>query len=77
MLPIAPDKPVVLYDESGDAARTQQIAEKLRAEHFEVDNLEGGFAAWEDAGGPVQEASLEQVVPPARPDEVQQLDRRL
>ncbi len=36
MLPIAPDKPVVLYDESGDTERTQEIAEKLRAEHFVV-----------------------------------------
>jgi 3-mercaptopyruvate sulfurtransferase SseA len=77
-IPIALDKPVVLYDEKGDGDLTEQIAEQLRANGFaDVRSLEGGFAAWEDAGGPTQEASLEQVVPPQRPSEVQELDRRL
>ncbi len=76
-LPLANDKPVVLYDEHGDDARTQEIAKKLRARGFQVDVLEGGFAAWTTDDGPVQEASMEQVVPPARADEVQELDRRI
>jgi 3-mercaptopyruvate sulfurtransferase SseA len=77
-LPIAVDKPVVLYDEKGDGDLTEQIAEKFRANGFEdVRILKGGFAAWEAAGGPTQEPSLEQVVPPERPDEVQKLDRRI
>jgi|SRR5579884_694917 len=77
VLPLAPDKPVVLYDERGDDANIEKVATKLRAEGYRVERLEGGFAAWEDAGGPVQEPSMEQVVPPARADEVGQLDRRI
>ena len=77
MLPLSLDKPVVLYDEHGGDDATKQIAEKLRDAGFRVEILEGGLAAWKDGGGPVQEASLEQVVPPARSDEVQELDRRL
>lgn len=78
VLPIAPEKPVVLYDERGEDERTQRIAERLRTDGFpDVRLLEGGFAAWERAGGPTQEPSLEQVVPPTREDEVQSLDRRL
>ncbi|HEV3087319.1 MAG TPA: rhodanese-like domain-containing protein [Candidatus Elarobacter sp.] len=77
-IPIAPDKPVVLYDEKGDGDLTRQIAEKLKANAFQdVRTLKGGFAAWEQAGGPTQEPTLEQVVPPDRPDEVQKLDRRI
>jgi 3-mercaptopyruvate sulfurtransferase SseA len=77
-LPLAQDRPVVLYDEKGDRDLTLQIAEKLRASGFEdVRILEGGFAAWEAAGGPTQEPTLEQVVPPTRPSEVQTLDRRI
>jgi 3-mercaptopyruvate sulfurtransferase SseA len=73
-LPIAVDKPVVLYDEKGDGDLTEQIAETFRANGFEdVRILSGGFAAWEAAGGPTQEPSLEQVVPPERPSEVQKL----
>jgi 3-mercaptopyruvate sulfurtransferase SseA len=77
-LPIAREKPVVLYDEKGDGDLTKQIAERLRADGFEdVRILKGGFAAWEAAGGPTQEPTLEQVVPPERPSEVQKLDRRI
>jgi rhodanese-related sulfurtransferase len=77
-IPIAPDKPVVLYDETGKGDLTDQVAEKLEQNGFsDVRTLEGGFAAWEAAGGETQEASLEQAVPPVQPSEVQGLDRRL
>ncbi|HEY0394989.1 MAG TPA: rhodanese-like domain-containing protein [Candidatus Elarobacter sp.] len=77
-IPIAPDKPVVLYDEKGGGDLTAQIAAKLAANGFtDVRTLTGGFAAWEQADGPTQEASLEQVVPPTKPSEVQELDRRV
>ncbi len=77
-LPLAPDRPVVLYDEKGDGDLTQQIAAKLTASGFpDVRILKEGFAAWEAAGGPTQEATLEQLVPPERPSEVQKLDRRI
>jgi 3-mercaptopyruvate sulfurtransferase SseA len=77
-IPIAADKPVILYDEKGDGDLTEQIAEKMRRDGFaDVRVLAGGFAAWEQADGPTQEASLEQVVPPMRSSEVQELDRRV
>jgi 3-mercaptopyruvate sulfurtransferase SseA len=77
-LPLAAETPVVVYDENGDGDLTTQIAEKLRANGYaDVRILKGGFAAWEAAGGPTQEPSLEQAVPPERPSEVQELDRRI
>lgn len=76
-IPLAPDKPVVLYDEKGDGDLTE-IAAKLTGNGFsDVRTLRGGFAAWEAAGGAVQESSMEQVVPPTRASEVQELDRRV
>ncbi len=77
-IPIAPDKPVVLYDEQGDGDLTPQIAAKLQENGFgDVRSLKGGFAAWEAAEGETQEASFEQVVPPTRPSDDQELDRRI
>jgi rhodanese-related sulfurtransferase len=77
-IPIALDKPVVLYDEKGKSDLTRQVAEKLERNGFgDVRNLDGGFAAWEAAHGETQEPSLEQVVPPVQPSEVQELDRRV
>jgi 3-mercaptopyruvate sulfurtransferase SseA len=77
-IPIAPDKPVVLYDENGDGDLTAQVAEKFRESGFtDVRTLKGGFAAWETAAGETQESSLEQLVPPMSASEVQQLDRRI
>ena len=77
-LPLAPERPVVLYDEKGDGDLTEQIAAKLTASGFpDVRTLTGGFAAWEAAEGPTQEASFEQPVPPERSSEVQKLDRRI
>ncbi len=76
-LPLAQDRPLVLYDEKGDGELTKQIADRLAAQGYDVRVLSGGFAAWEQAGGPLQEPSFEQIVPPTRPSQVQQLDRRL
>lgn len=77
-IPIAPDKPVVIYDESGKSDQLREVAAALERNGFgDVRLLTGGFAAWEAAGGETQEASLEQVVPPDRPSDVQELDRRV
>jgi rhodanese-related sulfurtransferase len=77
-LPIAAELPVVLYDQHGKDDLTGRIAERLRQNGFaDVRTLQGGFAAWEAAGGETQEPSMEQVVPPSRQDEVQELDRRV
>jgi 3-mercaptopyruvate sulfurtransferase SseA len=77
-LPIATDLPVVLYDEKGEGDKLEAIAEKLRASGYhDVRTLNGGFAAYTASGEPTQEASMEQVVPPSKSDEVQTLDRRL
>jgi 3-mercaptopyruvate sulfurtransferase SseA len=77
-IPIAPDKPVVLYDEKGDGDLTAQVAETFRESGFkDVRILKGGFAAWETAGGETQESSFEQAVPPMHASEAQQLDRRI
>ncbi len=47
-LPIAPELPVVLYDEHGDGHDTQKIAERLQADGFkDVRILTGGYKAWE------------------------------
>jgi 3-mercaptopyruvate sulfurtransferase SseA len=76
-LPIATDRPVVLYDERGEGD-LDPFAAKLRESGYpDVRFLAGGFAAYEAANAPTQEASTEQVVPPAAPSEVQSLDRRL
>ncbi len=77
-IPIAQDKPVILYDEHGDGDLTKQIAEKLKANGFkDVRTLQGGFSAWEKADAPTQEPSIEQVVPPTGASQVQELDRRI
>jgi rhodanese-related sulfurtransferase len=77
-LPLEPEKPIVLYDQYGADEQTVRIAEKLRANGYrDVRTLQGGFAAWKRAGGPTQEPSLEQVVPPVRREQVKELDRRL
>jgi rhodanese-related sulfurtransferase len=77
-IPLATDKPVILYDENGDGDLTQQIAEKLQSNGFtDVRTLQGGFAAWQKVDAPTQEPSMEQVVPPTHPSEVEELDRRV
>lgn len=77
-IPVAPDKPVVLYDDKGDADLTDRVARRLAENGFtDVRVLGGGLAAWEAADGETQEPSLEQIVPPVKPSEVQELDRRV
>jgi rhodanese-related sulfurtransferase len=77
-LPIATDRPVVLYDEHGSGKHLDEIADKLRANGYaDVRILDGGFAAAKGADSPTQEASTEQIVPPSKPAEVPALDRRL
>jgi 3-mercaptopyruvate sulfurtransferase SseA len=77
-LPIATDRPVILYDEHGSGKHLDEIAAKLRASGYpDVRILDGGFASYAKAAEPTQEASTEQAVPPTKPDEVQPLDRRL
>lgn len=73
-LPIAAERPVVLYDEDGRGGNTAEIADRFAAQGYNARILEGGFRAWKQHDGPTQEPSLEQVVPPIRPSEVQELD---
>jgi rhodanese-related sulfurtransferase len=69
-LPLAHDRPVVLYDESGHAGHLDAIATKLRENGYaDVRVLRASLADYEEAGGATQEPSLEQIVPPARPGE--------
>jgi len=77
-LPIATDKPVVVYGESDPDETLEQVAENFRRSGFpDVRLLSGGFRAYEDAGAPVQEASVQQIVPPHTLGEVQEFDKRL
>lgn len=77
-IPIALDKPVVLYDETGKGDELRDLAAALERNGFaDVRLLTGGFAAWEAANGETQEASFEQIVPPDQPSDVQELDRRV
>ncbi len=77
-LPIARERPVVLYAESGDTDQLERIAAKMRGDDFtDVRVLTATLKAYEQAGGETQEASMEQVVPPQRSEEAQDLDRRL
>ena len=77
-LPIARERPVVLYAEGGADTSLERIAQKMRADDFsDVRVFSGTLREYEAAGGDTQEASTEQVVPPQRPSEVQDLDRRL
>jgi len=76
-LPIATDKPVVVYGESDPDEQLEKVAENFRRSGFpDVRLLSGGFKAYEDAGAPLQEASVDQIVPPHRAQEVQELDKR-
>jgi len=77
-LPLPHDRPIVLYGENADDARVDEIAEKMRSSGYQdVRTLEGGFSAYKAADLPTQESSMEQVVPPMRPQQVDELDRRL
>jgi rhodanese-related sulfurtransferase len=64
-LPIATDRPVILYDEHGGGKQLEEIAARLRANGYsDVRILAGGFADYASAAAPLQEASTEQIVPP-------------
>ncbi len=55
---------VVLYDEQGDSNALRDLAEKLRSNGYgTLRILEGGYAAWERAGGRTEEPTIEQPVP--------------
>lgn len=76
-IPLPHDRPVVLYAEHGADHTLEQIAEKMRGDGFrDVRVLDLSIKDWEAAGGETQDPSMEQVVPPQRPEEVQDLDRR-
>ncbi len=77
-LPIDREHPVVLYADHGPDEHVEQIATKLRADGFaDVRVFNATLRVFEDAGGETQDPSMEQIVPPQRPDHVQELDRRL
>ncbi len=55
---------VVLYDEDGAGKGLDEIGAKLREDGYgELRILEGGFKAWKDAAGKMEEATVEQPVP--------------
>ena len=63
-LPIAHDSRIVLYAENGDHEALAKIADKMRADGFTgVHVYDGTLAAYEEAGGETQDASMEQIVP--------------
>lgn len=77
-LPLAHDTTLVVYGEHGPDDDLARIAERFRSEGYtDVRILDASLADVERAGGATQEASLEQVVPPHQPGEVQELDRRV
>jgi hypothetical protein len=77
-LPIAREQPVILYASGGPDDALEKLAAKMRGDGFtDVRVLGASLHDYDAAGGETQEASVEQVVPPQRPDEVQDLDRRL
>jgi len=76
-LPIAHESLVILYAEHGSDEMLERIADKMRADGYaDVCVYEGTLASYELAGGETQDPSLEQVVPPSQPEEVNFLDRR-
>jgi 3-mercaptopyruvate sulfurtransferase SseA len=65
-LPIAHDDRVILYGEHGNDENLSRIAEKMRADGFtDVRVYEGTLAAYEQAGGETQAASMQQIIPPS------------
>jgi len=69
-LPVDREAPVVLYAEHGpDGEELEAIADHMRADGFrDVRVLGATLADYEASGGPTQEPSMEQVIPPQRPD---------
>lgn len=61
-LPLPHDRPIVVYADSDDDA--ERIAERLREQGFShAVVLEGGFAAYREAGLPTEELTQDQPVP--------------
>ncbi|MBD5634921.1 MAG: hypothetical protein IAI49_10620 [Candidatus Eremiobacteraeota bacterium] len=55
---------IVLYDEDGTSSDGAQIGAKLRDAGFaDIHALEGGFKAYEAAGGKIEDETMEQPVP--------------
>lgn len=58
------DTPIVLYDEDGTSETLAELGAKLESDGYgAVRTLDGGFAAWEAAGGRTEGTTIEQVVP--------------
>jgi hypothetical protein len=69
-LPIAHDGAIILYAEHGPSDELTKIASKMQADGFsDVRVYEGTLADYEKAGGATQEPSMQQVIPPSKPDE--------
>jgi rhodanese-related sulfurtransferase len=65
-LPIARERPVVLYSEHGHDEMLERLAAKMRADGFsDVRIYDGSLADYEAAGGETQEPSLQQEIPPS------------
>jgi rhodanese-related sulfurtransferase len=55
---------IVLYDDKGESKVIADVAARFAAEGFaETRKLAGGFAAYEAAGGKLEEPTMEQPVP--------------
>jgi rhodanese-related sulfurtransferase len=55
---------IVLYDEDGTSSETARVGERLRESGYaEVRALDGGYDAYESAGGKLEDATMEQPVP--------------
>jgi rhodanese-related sulfurtransferase len=67
-LPIAHNNRIILYAEHGNDENLVRSAEKMRAEGYsDVRVYEGTLAAYEQAGGETQAASMQQIIPPSHP----------
>jgi rhodanese-related sulfurtransferase len=76
-LPIAHEKPVVLYAASGSRDDLEKIATRMRDDGFtDVRVLDASLDDYERAGGPTQEPSVEQTIPPHSAEEAAKLDHR-
>ena len=55
---------IVLVDEDGSGNRLGELAQKLSENGYgEIRILTGGFKAWKDFGGRMQERAMEQPIP--------------
>jgi hypothetical protein len=78
VLPLDHDRAVILYAAGGPDDQLETIADKMRRNGFADVGIYGGtIREFEDAGGRMQDASYEQVVPPTQAGEVAKLDRRV